>query len=202
MRKPLNQAEKVKALVRAKGVLRPRDLAGERIPRAVLSRLCKSGELARTVRGLYVAGQDNITENHTLAEVGRLVPKGIICLLSALRFHGLTTQIPGEVWLAIPPNARRPKWHGVSIRPVHFSGPALSQGYEEHVIEKVPVRIYGVAKTVADCFKARNKVGLDVAMEALRDYRRMRKGTMDELWRYAKVCRVTKVMQPYLESLS
>ena len=190
------------ALAKAKGILRPRDLAAQGIPREILRRLCESGELTRTGRGLYVAETESITENHTLAEVARLVPRGVVCLLSALRFHELTTQSPGEVWLAIPSKARRPKVSATTIRPVHFSGPALTQGVEEHIIEKVPVRIYGAAKTVADCFKARNKIGLDVALEALRDYWRKRKGTMDDLVRFAKICRVARIMQPYLESLA
>ena len=202
MAKPVNQAAAVMALAKAKGILRPRDLAAQGIPREILRRLCESGELTRTGRGLYVAETESITENHTLAEVARLVPRGIVCLLSALRFHELTTQSPGEIWLAIPSNARRPKVSATTIRPVHFSGPALTQGVEEHVIEKVPVRIYSAAKTVADCFKARNKIGLDVALEALRDYWRKRKGTMDDLVRFAKICRVARIMQPYLESLA
>src|SRR3954463_278735 len=199
--KPGNQAEAVMALARAKGILRARDLAPKGIPREILRRLCESGKLTRNGRGLYVAETEKITENHTLAEVARLVPRGVVCLLSALRFHGLTTQRPGEIWLAISPNARRPKASSIAIRPVHFSGPALMEGVEEHIIEKVPVRIYSASKTVADCFKARNKIGLDVAIEALRDYWRKRTGTMDELTRFAKICRVARIMQPYLESL-
>ena len=202
MAKPVNQAATVKALVRARGVLRPRDLAAKGIPREILRRLCVSGELTRTGRGLYVAKMENITENHTLAEVARLVPHGVVCLLSALRFHGLTTQIPGEVWLAIPSNARRPIGGTATIRSVHFSGESLTEGIEEHLIEKVPVPIYSPAKTVADCFKARNKIGQDVALEALRDFWRKRNGTMDELVRCARICRVAKIMQPYLESLT
>ena len=202
MTKPVDQAAAVMALVKAKGILRPRDLAAQGIPRETLRRLCESGELTRTGRGLYVAETESITENHTLAEVARLVPRGIVCLLSALRFHELTTQSPGEIWLAIPSKARRPKVSATTIRSVHFSGPALTQGVEEHVIEKVPVRVYSAAKTVADCFKARNKIGLDVALEALRDYWRKRKGTMDDLMRFAKICRVARIMQPYLESLA
>jgi predicted transcriptional regulator of viral defense system len=202
MAKPVNQAEAVMALARVKGILRPRDLAAQGIPREILRRLCESGELTRTGRGLYIVETDGITENHTLAEVARLVPRGVVCLLSALRFHELTTQSPGEIWLAIPSKARRPKASETAIRPIHFSGSALTEGVEEHIIEKVPVRIYSAAKTVADCFKARNKIGLDVAIEALRDYWRKRTGTMDELVRFAKICRVARIMQPYLESLA
>ena len=143
----------------------------------------------------------NITENHAFAEIARRVPKGVICLLSALRFHGLTTQLPSEVWVAIAPKARRPSGEGLSIRPVHFSGESLVQGIEVHEIEKVPVRIYSAGKTVADCFKHRNKIGMDVAREALRDCWEKRKAAVDEIWRYAKMGRVAKIMQPYLESL-
>lgn len=191
----------VKALARAMGVLRPRDLAAKGISRAVLTRLCQRGELIRTGRGLYVAAVDELTENHSFAEVARRVPGGVICLLSALRFHGLTTQMPADVWLAIPPKARRPKTASVPIRPLHVSGAALTEGVEEHEIQKVRVRIYSPAKTVADCFKFRSKVGLDVALEALRDCWRQRKATADQLWHYAQVCRVSKVMRPYMEGL-
>jgi predicted transcriptional regulator of viral defense system len=184
------------------GVLRPRDLAAKGIPRAVLKRLCQRGELIRTGRGLYVAGVEELTENHSFAEVARQVPGGVICLLSALRFHGLTTQIPADVWLAIAAKARRPKPASVTLRVVHVSGAALTGGVEEHTIEKVRVRIYSPAKTVADCFKFRRKVGLDVALEALKDCWRQRKATADQLWHYAQMCRVSRVMRPYMEALA
>ena len=201
MAKSDNQASKVKTLAKAHGVLRPKDLAARGIPRAVLGRLCAKGELTRTGRGLYMLSAGNMTENHSFAEVARQVPHGVICLLSALRFHELTTQLPGEVWLAIGNHARRPKGAAVSIRPVHFSGAALTEGVEVHKIEKVNVQIFSAAKTVADCFKHRNKIGIDVAMEALRECWRERKATSDELWRFAKICRVSKVMQPYMEAI-
>jgi|SRR6185312_756999 len=201
MAKTANQANKVKALARELGVLRPRDLAARRIPRAVLSRLCAKGELTRTGRGLYVASAENVTENHSFAEVARLSPRGVVCLLSALRFHELTTQLPSEVWLAIGSHARRPRGTSVPIRPVHFSGAALTEGVEVHAIEKVSVRIFSAAKTVADCFKHRNKIGTDVAIEALRECWQKRKATADELWHFAKICRVSKIMQPYMEAI-
>jgi predicted transcriptional regulator of viral defense system len=196
-----SQSEQVRALTDEIGVLRARDLASKGIPRAVLKRLCNQGELIRTGRGLYVSAIGGITENHSLAAVARQVPTGVICLLSALRFHGLTTQLPPDVWLAIPSQARRPKGAAASIRPVHFSGKALTAGVEEHLVEKVAVRIYGPAKTVADCFKFRNKVGLDVAIEALRDCWQQHKATAEELRLYARICRVENVMRPYMESL-
>jgi predicted transcriptional regulator of viral defense system len=125
----------------------------------------------------------------------------VICLLSALRFHGLTTQNPFEVWIAVDQKARRPAVSYPPLRIIHLSGNAFSSGIEEHRIEGINVPVYSPAKTVADCFKFRNKIGTDVALEALRDYQRKYRSGMDELWRYAKLGRVTRVMQPYLEAL-
>jgi len=134
--------------------------------------------------------------------VARKHPQAIICLLSALRFHDLTTQSPFEVWLAIPNKARAPKMDYPPLRVVRFSGAALTRGIEAHVIDGVPVRVTSVARTVADCFKFRNKIGLDVALEALQEAWRTRRFNMDELWRYATLCRVANVIRPYMESLS
>ncbi|MEK6653874.1 MAG: transcriptional regulator, partial [Thermodesulfobacteriota bacterium] len=143
----------------------------------------------------------DLTENRSVAEAGKKVPGGVVCLLSALRLHGLTTQSPFEVWMAIDRKARLPKSDSPKLRVVRYSGEALTAGVEIRRIEHVPVRVYGVAKTVADCFKYRNKIGLDVALEALRESRRERACTMDEIWRYAKICRVANVMRPYLEAV-
>jgi predicted transcriptional regulator of viral defense system len=126
----------------------------------------------------------------------------VVCLLSALQFHGLTTQTPAEVWLAIDRKARAPRVKSPALRLVRMSDEALRRGIEERRIESVTVRVFSAAKTVADCFKFRNKIGLDVALEALRDYRRAHRGGMDELWRFARTCRVTRVMRPYLEALA
>jgi len=128
--------------------------------------------------------------------------KGVVCLLSALRFHDLTTQSPFEVWLAIGEKSRLPKQENPQVRIVRFSTKALTYGVQGHRIEGVPVRVFTPAKTVADCFRYRNKIGLDVALEALRDCKRKRKATMDEIWKAAKVCRMANVMRPYLESIS
>ena len=194
--------DKVMTLVRRAGVLRPRDLTQHHIPRQYLLRLQRRGQLQRVGRGLYVASETHLTEHHSLVEACKRVPRGIICLLSALRFHNLTTQAPFEVWIAIDDKAWLPKVDNPRLRVVRFSGEALTAGIEAHVIEHVNVRIYGPAKTVADCFKYRNKIGLDVALEALRDCWRQRRATMDELWKYAKVCRVANVMRPYLEAIA
>jgi len=161
-----------------------------------------SGQLERIGRGLYVPAGGNIGEHQTLIEACKRVPKGVVCLLSALRFHNLTTQAPHEVWLAIGEKAWRPRLTSPSLRVVRFSDRALRDGVETRQIEGVPVRVYSPAKTVADCFKYRNKIGLDIALDALRECWRERRCTMDELWRYAKVCRVQNVMRPYLEAMT
>jgi predicted transcriptional regulator of viral defense system len=140
------------------------------------------------------------SEHQTIVQAAMRLPHGVVCLLSALRFHDLTTQSPFEVWMAIDGKARSPKEDIIPLRIVRFSGKALTAGVESHSIEGVKIRVYNPAKTIADCFKYRNKIGLDVAIEALRDCWRKR-ATADEVWHYAKVCRVSRVMRPYLESI-
>ena len=194
-------ANKLIDLVRNQGLIRPRDLAPLGIPRVSLTRAVRRGELERIGRGLYGLPGRPVSAHGSLAEVARRVPKGVVCLLSALRFHGLTTQAPFEVWLAIENKAIAPKLDYPPLRIVRFSGAALTEGVEEHVVDGVMVRVTGVAKTVADSFKYRNKIGLDVALEALREAWREKRMTSDDLWRYAKVCRVANVMRPYLDSL-
>jgi predicted transcriptional regulator of viral defense system len=192
----------VLSLAKQGGVIRARDLEPHNIPRTYLARLCEAGRLQRLGRGLYMLADSAITTNHSLGEAAKRVPHGVICLLSALRFHGVTTQAPFEVWIAIDNKARAPASKETPLRVVRFSGKALQSGIETHVIDGVPTQIYSLAKTIADCFKYRNKIGLDVAVEALRESWRARKCTMDELWRYAAICRVSNVMRPYLETLT
>ena len=192
----------IKSAFKTASVLRTRDLEAHGIWRAKLRDFVGRGVLQRVGRGLYTRVGGEAGENHSLAEVGKRVPRGVVCLLSALRFHGLTTQQPHEVWLALDGKARVPKTDSLPLRIVRFSGAALREGQEEHVIEGVPVKIYNPAKTVADCFKFRNKIGLDVALEALRETWRVRRCDISELMRYARVCRVANVMRPYLESLT
>jgi len=196
------QTDKVLELVRKANILRPRELDPYGIPRTYLSRLCAAGKLQRVGRGLYVLPGSGATEYHSLAEVCKRVPQGVVCLLSALRFHDLTTQSPFEVWLAIGEKSWRPRLEYPPLRIVRFSRTALTAGTEKHQIEGVTVHVYSPAKTVADCFKYRNKIGLDVAIEALRECLRARRCTMDDLWQYADICRVRNVMRPYLESLA
>jgi len=194
--------DRVLELARRAGVLRPRDLNAVGIPREYLRRLLAEGLLEHPGRGIYVAAGLKPTPNHGLAEAGKRVPHSVVCLLSALQFHGLTTQAPFQVWLAIGEKARLPKVDYPPLRIVRFSGAAQEAGVQEHRIEGVTVKVYTPAKTVADCFKYRNKIGLDVALEALRDCWKKRRATMDDLWQAAKTCRVANVMRPYLESLT
>jgi predicted transcriptional regulator of viral defense system len=198
---PKNMLYQVLDIVKKKGMLRPRDLDRYGIPRIYLSRLCDRGLLQRINRGLYVLPEAEQTEHHTLAEACKRSPNGVICLLSALRFHQITTQAPFEIWMALKGTAWHPKIDRPRIRFVRFSGPAFDTGIERHKIEGVSVKVYNPAKTVADCFKYRNKIGLDVAIEALRECRREKKCANDELWEYAKVCRVSSVMKPDMEAM-
>ncbi len=187
--------DRLLTLAQRRGVLRPRDLEPHGLSRETLRRLTAAGELERRGRGLYV------TEHEMLAAAGARVPHGVVCLLSALRFHELTTQNPAELWLAIDRKARVPAARDLPLRIVRFSGKARLKGIEEHEIDGVKVPIYNPAKTVADCFKYRRKIGTDVALEALRDCWRSKRCTIDDLWRYAAICRVTNVMRPYLEAV-
>jgi predicted transcriptional regulator of viral defense system len=189
-------------LVREMRIVRPRDLAARKIPADYLDRLYRRGLIERVARGLYTWPDADLGENQTLAEAARQVPKGVICLLSALRFHGLTTQAPHVVWMALPPKAWLPRIEHPKLRVFRFSGRALTEGIEEHDVERTALRVYSPAKTIADCFKYRNKVGLDVALESLRDCWRKRRCTMDALWEAARICRMTNIMRPYLESLT
>ncbi len=202
MATPTAYTDRILDLVRKTGVLRPRDLDAHGIPRTYLSRLLTAGKLHRIGRGLYVLPDSGVSEHRSLAEACKRVPKGVVCLLSALRFHELTTQAPFEVWLAIGEKAWRPQVDYPPLRIVRFSAVALKSGVEEHQFEGVTIPLFTPAKTVADCFKYRNKIGLDVAIEALRECWRSRRCSMDELWKYAKVCRVQNVMRPYLESIA
>jgi predicted transcriptional regulator of viral defense system len=189
-------------VVRRLGILRAADLEVHGIPRSHLYRLLRQGLIKRQARGLYVASKHRVTAAHTLAQVAKRVPSGVFCLLTALRFHELTTQAPSEVWIALPEKARKPRLDYPRLRVARFSGPALTEGIETHRLEGVEVRIYSAAKTVADCFKYRHKVGVDVAVEALRDFSRRHRGGATELARYARICRVSRVMQPYLDALA
>ncbi len=192
----------VLALAKQRPLLRARDLAAHQVPTVVLTRLVTAGTLIRVARGVYSLPGRRMSEHRSLAEVALRVPRGVVCLLSALRVHGIGTQAPFEVWLAIPNHAPVPRLDQPAVHVVRMSGPALSEGIDQMLVDGVQVPVFNAAKTVADCFKYRNKIGLDVALEALRDGWAQRKLTMDALWHYATINRVANVMRPYLESVT
>jgi len=201
MMSPSPIEEQLLEFIREQGIVRSSEITNQGWARAYLQRLERKGLIARVARGLYVADEANLTEHHSLVEIAMRVPHAVISLLSALQFHRLGTQIPSEVWIAIHPKDRKPKIDYPPLRVVRFSGDALSEGVEEHEIEGVLVPIYSPAKTVADCFKYRNKIGIDVAIEALKGCLNLKLATVDELWKYAKICRVERVMTPYMQAL-
>jgi predicted transcriptional regulator of viral defense system len=188
--------------VRDKGIFRLTEARSLGLHPEQVSRLTRQGELTRLGRGLYMAATAAPTEHHTLAEVAKRVPRGIVCLLSALRFHAIGTQHPREVWLAVDRRAGVPRLDVAPVRVVRLSGAALTGGIDEHDVEGVTIRVTSPARTVVDCFRFRNKIGVDVAIEALRDYRRLRKGTVDELWRQADLLRMARVMRPYWDAIA
>jgi predicted transcriptional regulator of viral defense system len=185
-----------------RGPVRARTLHAAGIPRAYLGRLCARGVLERVDRGLYRLVDVEPTELSTLAEVSVRVPRGVVCLSSALRLHDMTSESPHAVWLLIDRRARTPKLTTPRLEVVRASGDALEYGVETRVIENVRVRVTTPAKTVADCFRFRRHVGLEVALEALRDYLHKRKGSVDALLTAARADRVSTVIQPYLEALT
>ncbi len=192
----------VLALAKKRPLLRARDLAQQALPTVVLSRLVSAGKLERMARGVYSLPGRKLSEHRSMAEVALRVPRGVVCLLSALRVHGIGTQAPFGVWLAIPHHTAVPRLDQPALRIIQMSGPALTEGIERMTVDGVKVPVFNAAKTVADCFKYRNKIGLDVALEALRDGWTQRKFTMDGLWHYATIDRVANVMRPYLESVT
>jgi predicted transcriptional regulator of viral defense system len=193
--------DKAKAVLSRAGIARSRDLERAGVSRTQLGRLIDRGAVERLGRGLYVLPGAQRSERDQFAEVCSRVPGGVLCLLSALRFHKLTTQNPFEVWLAIDRKAWRPKAGHPQLRLVFLSGPALREGVEQHKVNGVTVRVFSAAKTVADCFKFRNKIGTDVAVEALRAFRRRFPKRLEDVWRFARTVRVSRIIQPYLDSL-
>jgi predicted transcriptional regulator of viral defense system len=200
----MSPAYKIDELIRIarKGPFRARDLAQAEIPRTYLTRLCESGVLEQVDRGLYRLADGRVTELHSLAEVAKRVPHAVICLLSALQVHGLTTESPHAVWIMIDTHARAPKIAYPKVEIVRASGKARSHGIETRMIENVPVRLTTPAKTVADCFRYRKHVGLEVALASLREYLRKHRGGIDALAAAAKVDRIYAFMRPYLEALT
>ncbi len=202
MSKEPTKEKQVLDLARKAKILRVQDLSEKGIHPEHLRRLYRRGQLLQLGRGIYMLPNASISANFSLAQVAKKVPRGVVCLLSALRFHDIGTQSPSEVWIALDRKSARPRIDTPSLRVMRFSDATFSSGVETHKIDGVPVRVFSAAKTVADCFKYRNKIGLDVAIEALRECRRSRKCKIDDLWKFAKVCRVANVMRPYLETIA
>jgi predicted transcriptional regulator of viral defense system len=188
-------------LLQRQGLLRASDLDAIGVPRVVLSRLTTSGQTERIGRGLYRLAGSPLSEHESLAKVALKVPQAVFCLLTALQFHDITTQLPRQIWIAMPRGSHTPRIDYPPLKMVQMADDVHSAGIEEHERDGVTLRIYGAAKTVADCFKHRSKIGLDVALEALKEVRARHRASADDLWRYAKVCRVANVMRPYLEAI-
>ncbi len=197
----LTQRDQALALLADRGMARLSEFRRAGIAQETVARLAREGAILRLTRGLYQLPDAELDANHTLAEAAKLVPKGVICLLSAAQFHRLTVHTPSAVWMAIVRTARKPRIDYPPLRIVRFSGAAFTIGVGEHEIEGVPVRIYGPAKTIVDCFRYRTKIGLDVALEALREGLRQRLCTPDDLYRDAQATRTWAVMRPYLEAM-
>jgi predicted transcriptional regulator of viral defense system len=189
-------------LARKQGALSAAEAARHGIHSQVLSRLVEDGILERARRGWYRHTDAPLTEHHGLALVAGAAPDAVVCLLSAMSFHGIGTQLPTRVWIAVDRRARKPALEWPPTRVFRFGGEALTTGIETHTLEGVPVKIYSVAKTVADLFKYRNKVGVEVAIEALRDAWREDRFEMGDLNRFGRICRVERVMLPYLEAIT
>ncbi len=192
-------SQRILDLAHQKGVFRACDLDEIGVPRVILTRLMAAGQITKLARGLYHLPDANFSEHESLIILATKAPQAVFCLLTALQFHELTTQLPRQVWIAMPRGSHAPKIDYPPTRMVQFTGQAYTVGVEIHHCDQTPIQVYSVAKTVADCFKHRNEIGLDVAIEALRDTRAQKKATMDELWYFAKICRVANVMRPYLE---
>ena len=196
-----SQTQRILDLLSQRGLLRPSDLDAIGASRVTLARMTDAGLLEKVDRGLYRLADQDHAENESLITVATKVPQAVFCLLTALQFHDLTTQLPREIWIAMPRGSHVPKIDYPPIKMVQVTGDAYAAGIEIFQRDGVPLRIYGVARTVVDCFKHRNKIGIDVALEALRDARAQKKASADDLWRYAKICRVANVMRPYLEAI-
>jgi len=195
-----SKLEQLEEILRTRGMLRVAELAVLDFPASYLGELEKRGRAVRQSRGVYLHPETDPPSHFSLSVACSKIPGGVICLLSALRYHEIGTQNPHEIWVAVDRKARLPQSDAASLRIVRFSGPALSEGIDT-IDAPFPLRVYSPAKCVADCFKYRNKIGLDVAIEALKEGWRERRFTIQELDRYARICRVERVMTPYLEAI-
>ncbi|MDA3792314.1 MAG: type IV toxin-antitoxin system AbiEi family antitoxin domain-containing protein [Elusimicrobia bacterium] len=195
-----NKIKKIIELAEKYSVIRPKDVEKHNIPRQYVYRLYNEGKLEKISRGLYKLPDKELSEDIMLLEIAKKVPNAVICLISALRFHDMTTQNPFQIWIAI----HNKDWASeidLPLKIIRMTGDALEKGSEEHLIDNIKVNVYCPAKTVADCFKFRNKIGLDVAIGALKEYKKQNKGTIDMLWEYSKIDRVQNIIRPYVEAV-
>lgn len=202
MRQRPTQREAAHALLQERGILCLAELRAAGVTAATVSRMERDGEVVRLARGLYQLPDAPLDAHHSLAEAAKRLPRGVVCLVSALAFHGLTDRLPRKVWMAIARKGWAPKPDGLPIRAVRFADSLLSESVETHVIEGVPVKVFAVAKTVADCFRHRRKIGQSVAIEGLQEALRQRKATPAEIARQAERGGVSSVIRPYLEALT
>ena len=202
MTEPYSQRQIARDFLQAHGIVRLAELRGVGVTAATVSRMERDGEVIRLARGLYQISDAPLETDHSLAEAAKRLPKGIVCLVSALAFHGLTDLLPKKVWLAIGKKDWAPRSDGMPIRVARFTERLLAESVETHMIESVPVKVFGVAKTVADCFRHRSKVGLSVAIEGLQEALRQRKATPAEIAHQAEHGGVATVIRPYLEALT
>ncbi len=196
-----SQKDRAVTLLKACGPMRGVELSNAGIHQETLARMLKEHTLTRVTRGLYQLADAELTVSHDLAEVAKLVPKGVICLVSALQFHDLTLLMPGRIWLAIGSKARKPKIDYPPIRIVRFGPRALSLGVQFHTIDGVSVPIFDPAKTVVDCFRFRQHVGLDIALKSLHNVVRSGKSKPAQIVDYAREVRIWSVLRPYLEAV-
>jgi predicted transcriptional regulator of viral defense system len=201
MKNKLYHMQTALELAKKSKILRSNDLARKGIPRIILTRLIANGQLEKIGRGLYCLPGTEFSEKESLLTIAIKLPNAVFCLLSALQIHNLTTQLPRQVWIAMPHGSHLPKIDYPPLKMLQYSGLAYSEGIQTIEYDKVIMRVYNPAKTVADCFKHRSKIGLDVAIEALKEVRRKQKASVEELWHFAKICRVANIMRPYLEAI-
>ena len=190
------------ALAQRNGIVRSGDLKASGIPRAYLTRMVQAGRLEKAGRGIYQLPDKPQSETSGMEIVAAKVPRAVFSLLTSLQFHELTTQLPRQIWITLPQGSHAPKMSYPPIKMIQCNIDLFEAGIEVHRINQVEFRVYGVGRTIVDCFKHRNKVGLDVALEALREALNKKKVSVDELWRFAKMARVTNIIRPYIEALA
>ncbi|KTD61863.1 type IV toxin-antitoxin system AbiEi family antitoxin domain-containing protein [Legionella spiritensis] len=196
-----NYKQTVLNMVREKGIIKISELTKKGITRATVSRLVSENKLEKIATGLYCLPETEFSEKESLVILASRVPQAVFCLLTALQIHELTTQLPRKVWIAMPRGSHTPKIDYPPVKMIQYSKEVYEEGIETIESDNIKLRVYNSAKTIADCFKHRTTIGIDVAIEALKEAYSKNKVSMDELWHYAKICRVANIMRPYLEAI-